>query len=82
MHLSPSEEQIIAILRKAGKKITTKQLKQAFYARREAPQYAQIFLSNLLRNLEEKTAGNNSKFKIKRSPRRGPYPSEVWIEEK
>jgi len=77
---SPMEEQIFQLLPTNGKAITTSELAQKFYGTAQLPFGGQNVVTGCLRSLAEKVKRNKEPFRIARSQRSGPIPTEVWIE--
>lgn len=76
---SHSEQELLDLMPKRGKKITTTELANL---RKKRPhiQFPNNIVNSIMRNLMEKVALRGEDFRICRTPQRGPYPIEYWIE--
>ena len=83
VRFSPSEQRMLAILKRERKPIATTDLVPKFYKGREdgPPEHAVSTIVSVSRALEKKTLENEA-FRVRRSERAGPYPIKVWIEKK
>jgi hypothetical protein len=81
-HLSPSEEAILRLIPRDGRRVTTKDLVRRRYrgCPDEEPSNSQVVVSGVVRSLVKKAKGNRSLPRLRSSRRMGPRPIEVWIE--
>lgn len=77
VHLSPTEERIIEIIKRTGP-TNSVELAKRYYGR-DAPEHAVQYIANSIRKLEAKTMGTRG-LRVKRGKRTGPHPMEVWLE--
>jgi len=82
VHLSPSEERLLAILShpRRTRPISTYELAERMYDNKP-PEHARLFVGQLVRSLVKKTSiKSNGLPRVMRSGRKGPFPMEVWVE--
>ncbi len=71
MHLSPQEQRVVSVLKAQGE-MTTSELLPFLYPGGNVPPYGQNVAAGLCRSLAAKGL-------VKRSERRGPYPTVVKL---
>jgi hypothetical protein len=79
INFSPSEERLLRLLPRSGRRVTTKDLVERFYKGRVVPENSQIVISGIVRKLATKTQ-RGGRVRVRRSERAGPHPMQVWIE--
>ena len=78
---TPNESSLIKILQKRkGKPINTLEIVDIHYPTdADRPHFARHSVVSVLNTLMEKVKKNKEEFRIYKSKRKGPYPSEYWI---
>jgi hypothetical protein len=77
LKLSPGELRLLTLI--DARKQTTEELADRYYAGQTKPEHYRIVISGMLRRLEKKTQSLPSANRVKRSERRGPYSTTVWV---
>ena len=80
---SKMEQKLFKLMPRNGKKISTKMLKERYYAaeQEEEPFAARSIINSSLKALIEKIRRNKEPFIIQHTGRHGPNAAEIWIEE-
>jgi hypothetical protein len=78
-NFSDLEQDLIALLPKDGKKVTTADLVEAYYGS-EVPLNARNIVVGRLRMIAAKAVHNAEPWRIAKSNRAGPHPMEFWLE--
>ncbi len=79
---SPREKELLALIRSTGnRRLTTSELMDKVFGD-NPPFNARQSLLSTLTNLDRKIERRREKFKLKKSPRRGPKPVSFWLEER
>jgi hypothetical protein len=79
---SDSEQRLLDLIPLNGTSITTEQLAEKRYANEEVPFNSRAIVNATLTQLMRKVDRNKENFKIRKGKRRGPMPSEVWVEKR
>lgn len=83
MKYSPSEQRMLKLLPRNGRKLTSVELVEKFYnGSGEAPYHARNIVITVLRSLRRKTAHNKEEFRVASTPRSGPIPMSFWLEQR
>ena len=79
---SPSEERLIEILRsRKGKRMTTLELVEELYpGKKGRPSFPRNTVATTMNRLARKMKAAKETFKIHRTDRSGPYPTQYWIQ--
>lgn len=79
---SDSEQKLLDLIPTNGSPITTKQLADKRYAAEDVPFNSSAIVLATLTQLMRKVDRNRENFRIRKGKRRGPRPSEVWVEKR
>jgi len=80
---TPSETVLLEALPKNGSKISSADLTDEWmHATKRRIRYPRNAVSGTMRALIKKVARNREDFRIKRTPRGGPYSIEYWVEKR
>jgi hypothetical protein len=79
---SDSERRLLDLIPLNGTAITTEQLAEKRYAHEEVPFNSRAIVNATLTQLMRKVDRNKENYKIRKGKRRGPMPSEVWVEKR
>jgi len=80
---TPSEAVLLKAIPENGSKISSAELTDEWRrAMKKRIRYPRNAVSGTMRALIKKVARNREDFRIKRTPRGGPYSIEYWIEER
>jgi hypothetical protein len=77
---SESEQKLLNLIPKNGNTITTEELTKKRYRSEEIPFNSRAIIGATLTQLIRKVDRNKENFRIRKGRRRGPMPSEVWVE--
>jgi hypothetical protein len=80
MRYSEAEQKLLDLIPTNGKMITTEELAEKRYKGEEVPFNSRAIVLATLSQLMRKVDRNKENFRIKKGKRRGPMPSEVWVE--
>lgn len=74
---TPNEERLLGILRKrGGQPVDTITIVEEHYYKRRRPQFARESVVSALNHLADKVKNNREKFRIKKTQRSGPHPTQ------
>jgi hypothetical protein len=79
---SDSEQKLLDLIPTDGRPITTEQLADKRYSKEEVPFNSRAIVLATLTQLMRKVDRNEENFRIRKGRRRGPMPSEVWVEKR
>jgi hypothetical protein len=80
LRYSEAEQKLLDLIPTNGKMITTEELAAKRYSREEVPFNSRAIVLATLTQLIRKVDANRENFKIRKGKRRGPMPSEIWVE--
>lgn len=79
---SPTETQLLRLLPKGGRHISSEELAKKLYRYNVSPFYARNVIVGMMRTLIIKVQKNKEPFRILKTERAGPTPTQYWIQEK
>jgi hypothetical protein len=80
LRYSEAEQKLLDLIPTNGRMITTEQLAEKRYKGEEVPFNSRAIVLATLSQLIRKVDRNRENFLIRKGKRRGPMPSEVWVE--
>jgi hypothetical protein len=82
LRYSEAEQKLLDLIPTNGKMITTEELALKRYSHEEVPFNSRAIVLATLTQLIRKVDANRENFKIRKGKRRGPMPSEIWVEKR
>lgn len=79
---SEGEQKLLDLIPLNGSIVTTAQLVEKRYANEDVPFNSHSIVNTTLTQLMRKVDRNRENFRIRKGKRRGPMPSEVWVEKR